>query len=123
MKNDGVLIELEGRSVRLRFSINTFCDLEDNTGLSLNEIFDRLKDSPRLSFIRQCYFVALAEADPTMTIKKAGDLIGELSLQKAAELLGQAMAAAFPTDDAKTPGGKSTGANPNPPQAGTGTSS
>jgi hypothetical protein len=123
MKNDGVLIELEGRSVRLRFSINTFCDLEDDTGLSLKEMFDQLKAKPRLSFIRKCYFVALAEADPTMTIQKAGDLIGEISLQKAAELLGQAMAAAFPADDGKTPGGKSTGANPKTPQAGTGTSS
>ena len=123
MKNDGVLIELEGRSLRLRFSINAFCDLEDQTGLSLNEIFDQLKDRPRLSFIRQCYFCGLNEADPAITLAKAGELIGELSLQKAAELLGQAMAAAFPTDDAKKPDGKSTGANPKTPQAGTGTSS
>jgi hypothetical protein len=118
MKNDGVSFEAGGVSRTLRFSTNAFCDLEDRTGVGINDIVVQLKSKPTMTFIRACFWAGLRGHDATITLEAAGDVVDALGLAQAATLLGEAVSAAFPTAKAKE-------GDPNPPkpQTGTGTSS
>lgn len=118
MSNDGVTIEAGGKSRRLRFSSNAFCDLEEATGVSIFNLLDVLDNNPTLTFIRACVWAGLRSSDDEITMTAAGDIIDELGVLPATASLIKAVTAAFPVIK-----GKEGGKNPPPAQAGTGTNS
>lgn len=116
-KNDGVTFEADGRAWTLRFDVNALCDLEDHTGIGVNNIGSELAaGNIKLGFVRACYWAGLRRSKPNITTAEAGELIGELGIERAGELLTAAMNAAFPTP-AKDNGGAEN--PPNPPLTGT----
>lgn len=97
MKRDGVSLEALGRSWTLRFSTNAFCDLEDATGLGVTKIVETLQTDPSVRFIRTCFWATLRQDTPELTLEQAGDVVDEIGFVHAAALLGEAFAAAFPS--------------------------
>jgi len=101
--NDGVTFEALGKVRTLRFSVNAFCDLEDKTGIGMGEIIETLKASPKMTFLRDCFWAGLRGADPAITSEEAGDVIDALGFEDAANKLGVAVNAAFPAPKKGTP--------------------
>lgn len=118
MANDGVTIEAGGKSRRLRFSANAFCDLEEATGVSIFNLLDVLDNGPTLTFIRACIWAGLRSSEEAITLATAGDIIEEIGVLPATGALISAVTAAFPTIK-----GKDGAANPPKGRAGTGTTS
>lgn len=103
----------------LTFNVNTFCDLEDHFGAQdvngVLEIIQGLETKPSLKVIRSIFFVALKQAHPDISISDAGNIIGDVGIEKAAEALGEAVAQAFPEPDTSEEVGnakKAPGAGP-----------
>lgn len=108
--------DFNGESFVLRYTSNSLCELEDALDMGVTEIATALANPAgvRLKTARAVFWAGLIDGRDDMTAKKAGDIIDCIGFIKALELIGKAMALAFPADD----GAK---ANPRKPgQDGTG---
>lgn len=63
--------EIGGRSVILRYTVNSMCAVEDAAGGALDEIFDRQFTAARLLL-----WGGMLESEPGMTLAQAGELVG-----------------------------------------------
>lgn len=80
----------------LRYGFNALCELQDRTGKTAQEMFEDLQKSPSLRVMRTIFAVGLAERHPDLTEKDAGNILDEIGIVAASEILGKAFAAAFP---------------------------
>lgn len=78
---------------------NAICAIEEELDIKIDEIGDRLKGSGKT--IRSVFRIGLAARHGALTDFEAGNLIQEIGVMKAAELLAEAMTASFP--EAKNP--------------------
>lgn len=120
MRNDGVIVQVGGRTRQFRFSANAFCDLEDATGKGMFEILETLDNAPSLKFVRAAVWACLRQSEPEITPAEAGDVIDELGLIATVGKLVEAVIAAFP-DQRKA--GESAEGNASRAAAGSGMSS
>lgn len=65
-------VEIAGRSIVLRYTVNAMCRMEDAVGGALDEIFDRQFTAARLLL-----WGGMLEGQPNVTIADVGALIGE----------------------------------------------
>ena len=65
-------IEIAGRSLRMKYTINSLCAVEDRAGLPLDQLMDR-----QFSATRLLLWGGLIECQPELTLRQAGDLIAE----------------------------------------------
>lgn len=63
--------EVGGRRLRLRYTFNSICAMEDMAQTALDRLTTRLYSSVRLLF-----WGALIELQPETTLNEAGDIIG-----------------------------------------------
>lgn len=91
-----ILFEAGDKAHALRLGTNQLAEAEDAFGKPINAIVQEMQgDNVRVSDLRR--FFAIAGG---MTESEAGDVMDEIGIAKAGELLGQAMTAAFPADEA-----------------------
>ena len=64
------IIEIAGRSYRLRYTVNSLCAVEDRAGCPLDELIDR-----QFSAARLLLWGGLIECQPEITPDTVGDLI------------------------------------------------
>lgn len=64
------IIEIAGRSLRMRYTINSLCAVEDRAGQPLDRLLDRQFTATRLLL-----WGGLIECQPEMTLAEAGALI------------------------------------------------
>jgi hypothetical protein len=103
-----VRFEADGMSYTLRFGTNALITLEQELGITINEIIERLQASPSMALMRLLFWAGLLKRHPDMTQAQAGDVLDDVTFERATSLITEALAAAFP--DAK--------ADPaNPPKA------
>lgn len=103
-ENGTVHFEAGGQAWSLRFDINVFCRIESELGIeSVAEFQAVLKE--RLSFtkLRKLFACGLS---PAASDDKAGDIMTELGIDRASEMLTGCIQAAFPAG--KGEGGKET---------------
>ena len=62
--------EIGGRSVRLRYTVNSMCAMEDMAGGALDEVFDRQFTAARLLL-----WGGMLEGEPGLTLAEAGGLV------------------------------------------------
>lgn len=118
MKNDGVIFEAAGRSWTLRFDARAFCEIEDATGVGMNELFEQIKVKGSMKLICATLTGGLRGSCPDINGDTTFELVDTIGIVKAAEYLGNALQAAFGPVQAKA------GAeNPRTPKAGSGTHS
>jgi len=65
------IAEIGGKSVRLRYTVNSMCAVEDAAGGALDEIFDRQFTAARLLL-----WGGMLEECPGVTLAEAGEMIG-----------------------------------------------
>ena len=79
-----VAFEVEGRDYKLVLDFNALCEVEDVLGA------DGM-DLARPKAIRAIFWAALLRHHPDVTVQDAGDLIGALGLERAGEVVAEAM--------------------------------
>lgn len=83
--------EMGGRQLRLRYTFNSICAMEERAGMALDELMTRT-----YSPVRLLLWGALIELQPEITVKEAGDIIGAHiraggSIEDVAHLCSQAL--------------------------------
>lgn len=84
---------VEGEPWTLLYDFNALCTIEQDLGVALQDVGDRLT-SPTM--IRSIFRIGLEARHGTMTDLEAGRLIHAIGVETGAELIGKAFAAAFP---------------------------
>lgn len=75
--NDGcavpgtVTVEIAGRPLRLCYTINSLCALEDRAGMPIDRLMDR-----QFSATRLLLWAGLTHCQPELTVADVGNLIG-----------------------------------------------
>ena len=72
MNENGSLqtVELAGKTLKLRYSVNSLCALEDRAGMPIDRLMDR-----QFSATRLLLWAGLAEEQPELSVRDAGALI------------------------------------------------
>lgn len=78
----------------LVMDFNAICEIDADLGISIEELGTKLSGS--VSTIRSVFRIGLGAKHGTMTDIEAGRIIGEIGPSRAAELLAEALKAAFP---------------------------
>ncbi|MGI6239177.1 MAG: hypothetical protein ACOYI5_06075 [Christensenellales bacterium] len=93
--------EMAGRELRLKYTFNSICAVEERAGMPLDRFMTKVYNPVRLLF-----WGALIELQPEMTLTAAGEIIGAHikaggALDDVAELCAEALEAAgfFHRDD------------------------
>lgn len=63
--------DVAGRQLRLRYTFNSICAIEDRAGCALDELMQR-----RFAPVRLLFWGALTELQPEISLREAGDIIG-----------------------------------------------
>ena len=72
LKPDGAMaVELAGRPLRLRYTVNSLCDLEEKAGMPIDRLMDR-----QFSATRLLLWAGLIPCQPELTPTDVGALIG-----------------------------------------------
>lgn len=64
-------VEIAGRALRLRYSVNALCAVEERAGGSLDGLMER-----QFSATRLLLWGGLMERQPNITLEEAGEIIG-----------------------------------------------
>lgn len=89
----------------LRFSTNALVSLEGETGKTFEQLAGELQASPSAGLVARMFTAALYRDGRRATGEEAAQALDLLSLKQAGELVGKALAAAFPPE-----GGEGNGA-------------
>lgn len=74
------IIEIAGRSLKLRYTVNSLCAVEERAGCAIDALIER-----QISATRLLLWGGLIECQPELTPDTVGDLIGA-SLQAGGRL-------------------------------------
>lgn len=87
-----------GETYTLRYSANALAELEDALDKSVGEIVELMQSQKglRIKTVRTIFRAGLLDRHPDITDQQAGDIISDVGLGEAANLLGRAFTAAFP---------------------------
>jgi hypothetical protein len=86
--------EAAGQAWVLTFSFNELVTLEEELGVKVADLGEKLGDSAKI--VRTVFRICLEAQHGQMTDREAGDLISAVGPQEAALLIGKAFSAAFP---------------------------
>lgn len=84
----------------LVFDINTFCALEDETGLGVSDLIDKVQAKPSFKLLRSIFCAGLQARHPRTTISEAGEIMSDAGLETLQKALSTALQAAMPAADA-----------------------
>ena len=87
-------VEIAGRPLRLRYSVNSLCEVEDRAGMPIDRLMNR-----QFSATRLLLWAGLTEEQPGLTVADVGALIGQSllsggSLEAIVELCADGLRAA-----------------------------
>jgi hypothetical protein len=90
----GVTLEARGRSHTLRLSTNAICRAETEADMAIGEIAAALLRGPRsrIGYLRLLVWAGIGG----ITKDEAGDIIDDIGIAAAGELVGRALKQAFP---------------------------
>jgi hypothetical protein len=97
-----------GTERTLVFDVNTFCELEADTGLGLNELIEQVQGNPSFTLLRSIFAAGLQAKQPGTTKVQAGEIMSDAGIEQMTDALRRALQAAMP--EAKEGSG-------NPPKA------
>lgn len=106
IKKGEVEFEADGKKYTLSYSVNALCALEDEVGQGIVGILGEVQAweqepvSIRLKLLRAMLWAGLQDRHPEVDVKKAGEILTSIGdIAGASNLVGDALAAAFPTDE------------------------
>lgn len=96
-------IEVDKKTLTLRLSINAMAEAETILGAGIADIIGELQQNPKVGTLRALLWAGLREHQPKTTLADAGEIIGALGVQRAAEVIGDSLSKAFPAGDGARP--------------------
>ncbi|BBD01838.1 hypothetical protein [Sphingobium sp. YG1] len=93
-----------GASFTLVFDINTFCELEEETGLGVAELVEKIQEQPSFTLLRSIFCAGLQAHHPKTSIKEAGEIMSDAGLDVMKDALARALKAAMPAASGDTAG-------------------
>lgn len=87
---------------QLRLSINTICELEEETGKRFDELAQTVEDGS-MRTARLLVWGALREAHPDLTLHDVGEIMTTAGLRDVTAALMEAIRAAFPQPAPRKP--------------------
>ncbi len=96
--NGEVSFEAVGARHTLRYGINELCRLEDRLGIDVAELGKKMAAGLNMRTLRTIFACGLSN---DLADIDAGTIIDEVGLQRAGELVAEAMQAAFPSAEGK----------------------
>jgi hypothetical protein len=93
-----VSFEAGGARHTLRYGINELCRLEDRLNIDVTALGQKMAAGLNMRTLRTIFACGLSG---DLADAEAGDIIDEVGLQRAGELVGEAMQAAFPSAEGK----------------------
>lgn len=89
-----------GKHYTLSYSVNALCEMEDRLGAGATAVAAQMADPSqlRIATIRTLFWAGLRDHHPDLTEAGAGGIMSEIGIPAALEIVGKAMAAAFPAD-------------------------
>lgn len=104
-----VSLPYNGENLQLRIATNEWCELEDEFGKGTDEIatdFEVMVTSGKLKMglLRSFFRAALAASRPGITHEEAGEIMSNIGLVEAGEVIGKVIIASMP--EVKAPAGK-----------------
>jgi len=100
MSRGGVDYEAAGERFHLRFSTNVLCGIEEDCARSISALVADLETNQPIRLVRM---FLTAGTTPEITSEKAGDIIDEVGLIRAIEIVGRALTFAFDNRAETTP--------------------
>lgn len=91
--NGAVSFEAGGKRHSLRYGMNALCALEDRLGTDVSQLGTIMASGMNMRTLRTVFACGLGDK---VTDAQAGDLMDELGVTRAGELVAEAMQAAFP---------------------------
>jgi hypothetical protein len=91
-----VPFEASGQTYTLLYDFNAICAVEEVFDLPITEIGKKMADGMRAGDLRKLIAAGLQQHHPGVSDLQAGEIIGAIGAQVAAEKLAEAMQAAFP---------------------------
>ena len=105
-KRGGVTFQALDQEFTLRVGMNAMCDYQDKTGVKFIVGLSAVEKEPdNMIGVRSLFAACLYGHDEEV----AGDVIDDIGLQSAFTRLTEAVALAFPNDDAETVGNAKAG--------------
>ena len=117
-KRDFVTFEASGKSWTVRLDARAWIEVEDATGLGLNDAAQSIMNRGSFKTVCLCMMAGLRHQDPQITLDRVLDLAGEIGNERLLTVVGEALAASFPSAQAKV--GVKAGNGPKAKTAGTG---
>lgn len=91
-----VSFNVDGSTYIMIFNFNVLVELEEEFGVSVGELDKILSQNTKLKDIRTIFRIGLSTAHPKIDDITAGELLAEVGVKEASDLIGQAFAACFP---------------------------
>lgn len=92
--------DADGKRWTLVYSVNALCALEDKLGAGAMMVAEQMANSSnlRIATVRTLFWCGLRDHHPELTEADAGDIMTDIGITDAVDLVGKAFAAAFPAD-------------------------
>ena len=100
-----ITIKFNGETRHLRYDFNAFVALEEELGIPISEIGDKVAGSVGFKDMRAIVWAGLIHEDKKLTLSDVGNMLEPSNLAEIAEKVGEALVAAFPEPGEKTKNG------------------
>jgi hypothetical protein len=100
-QSDGVTFEAAGKSWTVRLDARAWIEVEDATGLGLNEAAQAIMNKGSFKTVCMCMMAGLRHQDAGITLDTVLDLAGEIGNERLLIVVGEALAASFPSAKGK----------------------
>jgi len=97
-RNDIKLTLSDGIERDLKFTLNSFAELEDSYG-SIDAAFDKLEKENSMKALRSIIWAGLLHEEPALTEKQVGNLIDMRYMQDLVDTLGEVLEQDMPAPE------------------------
>lgn len=80
----------------LTVNVNVLCEVEEQTGLGINDLVAEIQASPKLTLVRSFFCAALQPKHPGTTIVQTGEIMADAGMETITEALQRAIMQAMP---------------------------
>ncbi len=93
-----VEVGVDGKTLKLSFSSNALCELEDALDRNVNEIADAMQDPKRIRLkdLRMMFWAALLDHQPATTHDDVKAMLRTVGPSELVDMIGKAFVLAFP---------------------------
>lgn len=94
LKNKGIRFKLKDNEYKLKFDMNTFCELEEVYG-DINQAFEDLQNR-KIKAIRALIYSAIKAEDESVTLKEVGRMLTLNDMERLGSAINEALSVAMP---------------------------